>query len=235
MSQTKSQLVDAVDGSIVTADLADDAITAAKLADNAVVTASILNGEITAAKLDSNAVTGPKIADGAVDTTQLAANAVTAAKLASGSTTNTHDVLQTQVYSLSQDFTTTSTSFVEVTNLNVSITPSSSSNKVLLVGNVNIESYGDQDRRFVTAVYHTSISDSNRVVRGAGGNYRSGSSSSYSYGQFSFWYIHSPNTSSAINYKVAIAAPDGSSVKVGSDGGNAYNLQTYIYAQEIKG
>ena len=179
MSQTKSQLVDAVDGSIVTADLADDAITAAKLADNAVVTASILNGEITAAKLDSNAVTGPKIADGAVDTTQLAANAVTAAKLASGSTTNTHDVLQTQLYSLSQDFTTTSTSFVEVTNLNVSITPSSSSNKVLLVGNVNLEAWGDQDRRMVTAVYHTSISESNRLVRGNEGDYHSGDGSSF--------------------------------------------------------
>ena len=87
----------------------------------------------------------------------------------------------------------------------------------------------------VTAVYHTSISDSNRVVRGNEGDYHSGGSSSFSYGQFSFWYIHSPNTSSAINYKVAIAAPDGSSVKVSSDGGNAYNLQSYIYAQEIKG
>ena len=151
------------------------------------------------------------------------------------STTNTHDVLQTQVYSLSQDFTTTSGSFVEVTNFNVSITPSSSSNKVLLVGNVNLEAYGDQDRRIVAAVYHTSISDSNRIVRGSEGAYRTGSSSSNSYGQFSFWYIHSPNTSSAINYKVAIAAPDGYSVAVRSDGGNANNLQTYIYAQEIKG
>ena len=151
------------------------------------------------------------------------------------STTNTHDVLQTQVYSLSQDFTTTSTSFVEVTNFNVSITPSSSSNKVLLIGNVDLESFGDQDRRIAAAVYHTSITDSNRVVRANEGVYRSGSSNSYSYGQFSFWYIHSPNTSSAINYKVAIAALDGSSVKVGSDDGQAYNLRSYIYAQEIKG
>ena len=41
MSQTKAQLIDAVDGSIVTADLADDAVTAAKLASNAVVNASV--------------------------------------------------------------------------------------------------------------------------------------------------------------------------------------------------
>jgi hypothetical protein len=41
MSQTKAQLIDAVDGSIVTADLADDAVNAAKLASNAVVNASV--------------------------------------------------------------------------------------------------------------------------------------------------------------------------------------------------
>jgi len=41
MSQTKAQLIDPVDLSIVTADLADDAVTAAKLASNAVVNASV--------------------------------------------------------------------------------------------------------------------------------------------------------------------------------------------------
>jgi len=41
MSQTKAQLIDAVDGSIVTADLADDVVNAAKLASNAVVNASV--------------------------------------------------------------------------------------------------------------------------------------------------------------------------------------------------
>ena len=41
MSLTKAQLLDPVDLSIVTADLADDAVTAAKLASNAVVNASV--------------------------------------------------------------------------------------------------------------------------------------------------------------------------------------------------
>jgi len=41
MSQTKAQLIDPVDLSIVTADLADDAVTADKLASNAVVNASV--------------------------------------------------------------------------------------------------------------------------------------------------------------------------------------------------
>ena len=162
-------------------------------------------------------------------------NGMAASKLTGAIPASTHDVLQTQIYSLSQDFTTTNTGWTEVTNLAVTITPSSSSNKVLLVGALNLEAWGDQDRRMTAAVFHTSITDSNRIVRANEGVYRSGSSSSYSYGQFTFWYIHSPNTSSAITYKVGIASPDGTNLKVGSDGGNAINLQTYIYAQEIKG
>ena len=162
-------------------------------------------------------------------------NGMAASKLTGAIPASTHDVLQTQIYSLSQDFTTTNQGWTEVTNLAVTITPSSSSNKVLLVGALNLEAWGDQDRRMAAAVFHTSITDSNRIVRANEGVYRSGSSSSYSYGQFTFWYIHSPNTSSAITYKVGIASPDGTNLKVGSDGGNAINLQTYIYAQEIKG
>ena len=162
-------------------------------------------------------------------------NGMAASKLTGAIPASTHDVLQTQIYSLSQDFTTTNQGWTEVTNLAVTITPSSSSNKVLLVGALNMESWGDQDRRMTAAVFHTSITDSNRIVRANEGVYRSGSSSSYSYGQFTFWYIHSPNTSSAITYKVGIASPDGTNLKVGSDGGNAINFQTYIYAQEIKG
>ena len=162
-------------------------------------------------------------------------NGMAASKLTGAIPASTHDVLQTQIYSLSQDFTTTNQGWTEVTNLAVTITPSSSSNKVLLVGALNLEAWGDQDRRMAAAVFHTSITDSNRIVRANEGVYRSGSSSSYSYGQFTFWYIHSPNTSSAITYKVGIASPDGTNLKVGSDGGNAINIQTYIYAQQIKG
>ena len=52
MSQTKAQLVDAVDGSIVTADLADDAVDASKLASNAVVNASVAsNAAIAVTKI----------------------------------------------------------------------------------------------------------------------------------------------------------------------------------------
>ena len=58
MSQTKAQLIDAVDGSIVTADIADDAINADKLASNAVVNASVASNAAIAASKIADFVTG---------------------------------------------------------------------------------------------------------------------------------------------------------------------------------
>ena len=64
MSQTKAQLIDAVDGSIVTADIADDAVNADKLASNSVVSASIVDGSIVNADINASAaIAGSKIAD----------------------------------------------------------------------------------------------------------------------------------------------------------------------------
>tara|TARA_R100000734_G_scaffold18465_1_gene15451 strand:- start:545 stop:2002 length:1458 start_codon:yes stop_codon:yes gene_type:complete len=62
MSQTKAQLIDAVDGSIVTSDLADDAVNADKLASNSVVSASIVDGSILNADINASAaIAGSKI------------------------------------------------------------------------------------------------------------------------------------------------------------------------------
>lgn len=54
-----------VPGSIVTADLANSAVTAAKLASDAVETAKIKDLNVTTGKMAANAVTGPKMAIGA--------------------------------------------------------------------------------------------------------------------------------------------------------------------------
>ena len=78
MSQTKAQLIDAVDGSIVTADLADDAVNADKLASNSVVSASIVDGSIVTADL----------ADDAVNADKLASNSVVSASIVDGSIVN---------------------------------------------------------------------------------------------------------------------------------------------------
>lgn len=65
----------------VTGDLADEAVTAAKLATDAVETAKIKNLNVTAAKLASDAVETAKIKDLNVTTGKLAADAVETAKI----------------------------------------------------------------------------------------------------------------------------------------------------------
>tara|TARA_Y100000592_G_scaffold57920_1_gene90709 strand:- start:2703 stop:5297 length:2595 start_codon:yes stop_codon:yes gene_type:complete len=79
------------DGGVVTAELAADAVTAAKLADDAVVTANIVDANVTTAKIAGDAVNGDKIADdsinsehyvdGSIDAAHIASNAVTTAKI----------------------------------------------------------------------------------------------------------------------------------------------------------
>ena len=76
---------------ITTAMLADNSVTAAKIApgtivdsdiaDNAVTTAKILNANVTEAKLAANAVTTSKVGDNTVTTAKIANDAVTVAKV----------------------------------------------------------------------------------------------------------------------------------------------------------
>ena len=73
------------DGSVTTAKIANDAITADKLAPDVSFTPA--DGSITAAKLANNAVTTAKLADANVTTAKLADANVTAAKLANNAVT----------------------------------------------------------------------------------------------------------------------------------------------------
>lgn len=69
------------DGAIGTNRIADDAITAAKIAAGAVGTSELADDSVTAAKIAADAVGTSEIAAGAVGASELASNAVTMAKL----------------------------------------------------------------------------------------------------------------------------------------------------------
>jgi hypothetical protein len=78
---------------IGTNEIADGAITAAKLATGAISTAVIPDGAVTTSKLADHAVTTAKVADNAINTNQISPNAVTSTRLAfSTVASNTTDV-----------------------------------------------------------------------------------------------------------------------------------------------
>ena len=66
----------------------NDSVGTAQLKNNAVTAAKIKDGQVTTADLASNAVTAAKIKDGQVTTADLASNAVTSAKIANDAVTN---------------------------------------------------------------------------------------------------------------------------------------------------
>ena len=74
-------------GTIVDSDIADNAVTTAKILNANVTTAKIADVNVTAGKLAANAVTTAKITDANVTAGKLAANAVTTAKIADDAVT----------------------------------------------------------------------------------------------------------------------------------------------------
>ena len=79
--------LDTLGGTIGTAQVADNTITAAKISNNAVTTAKILQSNVTTAKLAANAVTSNQITQSSVTLTKMAANSVGPSQLQSTAVT----------------------------------------------------------------------------------------------------------------------------------------------------
>jgi hypothetical protein len=116
---------------------------------------------------------------------------------------------------------TTSTAYVSVP-LAVSITPSSTSSKIMIL--VNTTTY-----RAATG-YLTLYRDSTNVAGGNGLANPTGSSSSR-FEPVSFSHLDSPNTTSSVQYTLYAASSSSGTLYVGGDG----NLINSITVMEIKG
>ena len=109
------------DGSITTAKLADDAITSAKIADDAVVAAAIADDAVTSAAIATNAV--------ASDALNIARSDLPSGTVLQCVTTNYSDDF---VFSLGSSGNAVDNGKMEIcTGLNASITPTSTSSKIL--------------------------------------------------------------------------------------------------------
>jgi len=148
--------------------LVNSSVTAAKLAASAVETAKINDLAVTTAKLADLSVTTGKLADLGVTTGKLAAESVTQAKRAA---------LGQQSSSHSGNFTTTSGSLVDVTNLSVSITTTGRPVFIGLIGRgggntsyLSAANAGDIASALLSIVRDsTSVLDSSIYTRSDGG------------------------------------------------------------------
>lgn len=176
-----------------------------------------------------NGTTGVNlIQDGTVVTADFASGAINGTVLPAGS------VLQVVQTFKSDVFSTTSSSFVDVTGLSVSITPTSSSNKILVLVTAAISKGTSGDSTIQLVRDSTAIGNSTGVTN----NGFAGASASYQNQTFSgvSIYLDSPSSTSSITYKVQGRNDAGATLYVnrrasGADWGGASS----ITVMEIKG
>ncbi len=120
-------------------------------------------------------------------------------------------VLQVVSTTKTDFFTTTSSSFTDVTGLSVSITPTSASSKILVLANVSYGSSADD-------VLIRLVRDSTHIGTGTGGSANNGFNQTngnapvrYAMQTGSVCYLDSPATTSATTYKIQIVAQGGTS------------------------
>lgn len=185
---------------------------------------------------------------GSVGTSQLASSAVTNAKIASNAaiaTTKlgTGAVLQVKSTTKTDTFTTSSGTFTDITGLSVSITPSSTSSKILVSMNTYVS---NSATAYVTQL--RLVRDSTAICIGDAASNRTRSTAhirmgdTYEVGSFSATTLDSPSTTSATTYKVQMLVQTGGGStgvlnRTGNDSDHDYQGRTAstITAMEIAG
>jgi hypothetical protein len=179
------------------------------------------------------------ITDGAIVAADIASGAITAAKLASGVGGKVLQVVQTVKTSF---FSSSSSSFVDVTGASVSITPSSVSNKVLILINGEYGSDNNDGFGYLKVLRNStdlSVGDSrgssNRVTMSAALRNGGGASNNVSR-SFNCTILDSPNTTSSTTYKIQLKSTYGTTCIGGSSDssdGNRGSVPTFLTVLEI--
>ena len=146
-------------------------------------------------------------------------------------------VLQVNSTTLSSTFTTTSTSFTDITGLSVSITPSATSSKIMVYATINgSQDYGVNDAalQLVRGSTAISVGDTTASRTSASAQFNSFFGSAQS--SQSILFLDSPATVSATTYKIQmINSAAGTSYinRVKSDTTGSYRTVSAITVMEI--
>ena len=203
----------------------------------------------------SNTISGLAVGglpDGVVDNGCMADDAIDSSELADGCLDSVHlasgvggKILQVKSTTKSDTFTTSSSSFTDVTGLSVAITPASASNKVLVTAVIQYSTDGSGGSRQCgrilrsdgsgTSALATGSSAGNRLqasfgseTSGGGGNMKSAT----------ITFLDSPGRTDEVTYKVQAAAVDGSDFKLNvsvsdTDVSSYYRVASHITAMEV--
>lgn len=141
-------------------------------------------------------------------------------------------------------FTTTSTGFVDVGGLSVTITPASTNSRVLILITcaIGMGSATAGTARLVRNGTVVFVGDNNAgYVQCSSPSFYGGSNDGNNNEQLAISYVDSPSTTSAVTYKLQVASPQGGALWVNTLGSNIGN-QVYstrsaasIIAMEIAG
>ena len=157
--------------------------------------------------------------DGIVDTDMLATNAVATAKIADAAVTaakrGTGAILQVVQTVKTDSFSAnTGSSYVDITGMSITITPSSSSNKILIIPSLNFigaqsHRHGFRIRRDSTTINRADTAGSRRVVTSGQGN----PPTTVHNNHYCTPFLDSPSTTSAVTYKLQVIG-EGSSTNI---------------------
>ncbi len=132
-------------------------------------------------------------------------------------------ILQVQSTLITDVKSTTSTSFSDISGFSVNITPSAASSKVFV--QISMRITGESNEAYLQLVRSVGGSDT-AIGNGTGGNHdafqsvfiRTGSNGYYDYVNTSFAMLDSPNTTSAITYKLQWRLLQGQTIYLGRTG-----------------
>jgi len=171
--------------------------------------------------------------DGCITNDDIASSTITSAKLASGATNP--KLGQIQSTNTTNVFTTTSATYVDVTGLSVSITPTSSSSKIFVLYSVFGTSTNHAAMRLVrdsTAINVGTAGGTRTLASGIGFQIDS-APSGYEGGVVSGNFVDSPNTTSAVTYKIQVLTYGGATFYLNTTNADADVTYTYRGASTI--
>ncbi len=127
-------------------------------------------------------------------------------------------------------FSTTSASYVDVTDGSVTITPSSASNKILVMAYVVLGNATATAASFFRVVRGSTAigvgTASASRISASGGIYPP---QTYSVGGYGWHHLDSPSSTSSLTYKIQIAVESGYTARIGASGGDADLAHTGRY------